>query len=51
MSDPIVDPFSETNRHASVMREFYDAYVRSGFSEAEAFAMTLVALRAALGQR
>jgi hypothetical protein len=45
------DMFSETRRHAALLREFYDAYKAEGFSDEEAFALTHSVLKAILGTR
>jgi hypothetical protein len=43
--------FSETRRHAALLREFYDAYKAEGFSDEEAFALVQSVLKSVLGLR
>ena len=43
----IIDPFGEAARYASIVREFYEAFRKEGFSRREALTLTL----AAMGQR
>lgn len=36
----LTDPFSAAARHASIVREIYDAFTREGFTDEQAFALT-----------
>lgn len=40
----MIDPFSEAARYASVIREFFDAYRKEGFSRREALTLTLATM-------
>lgn len=42
------DMFSEANQHASKVREIYDAYVRAGFTAAQALELLKIVLRTPL---
>lgn len=43
----LFDAFSEARKHATQMREFYDAYVSAGFTEEQAFRLTEIMMMGA----
>lgn len=43
------DVFSESRQHAAQVREFFDAYVSVGFSEAEAFELVKILFAGMVG--
>ena len=49
MSDALpTDPFSAISTAATALRVMFDAFVESGFSQAEALALTAAALTASM---